>query len=221
MIGIIIFTFLVGAALGHNDFGISFEQFSDAITRNSYQAPDRHHYDSFIQHASSIGHISSKQEAAMALAQLLHESRGLRKVREEACEQSQCPNEYRCECPGWCCGCEAAGQYYFGRGYIQLTWCGNYRAASNDIFGNDRLVQDPDIVARDDSIAWRTTFWFWATNVHNAPGVQEGQFGSATNAINGPKECGTGSPTPARRFEIYGNVRAAFGLDGPGDSSGC
>jgi putative chitinase len=35
---------------------------------------------------------------------------------------------------------------FYGRGYSQLTWEGNYRKFSRAIYGDDRLVQHPDLV---------------------------------------------------------------------------
>lgn len=58
-------------------------------------------------------------------------------------------------------------------------------AASKAIFGDNRLVMDPDSVAKRDDIAWQTAFWYWGTRVHNQPGVQQGRFGATTKAING------------------------------------
>lgn len=91
----------------------------------------------------------------MALAHFLHESDGLRAKREYRCQGSGCPGEYET------LGCDAAGQRYFGRGYIQLTWCYNYRAASQDLFSDNRMIVDADMVARDENLAWDTAFWFW------------------------------------------------------------
>lgn len=105
------------------------------------------------------GLISTKEEAAMALAQFLHESDGLRAKREYRCITTQCPGEYATP------GCDAPDQHYFGRGYIQLSWCYNYRAASQDLLGNNQLVSDPDAVARDENLAWNTAFWFWKVNI--------------------------------------------------------
>lgn len=59
------------------------------------------------------------------------------------------------------------GKRYWGRGYIQLTWSYNYKAASLDLFNDDRLYTDPDQVATDDNIAWEVSFWFWKKNVHS------------------------------------------------------
>jgi predicted chitinase len=65
----------------------------------------------------------------MALTQYMHESDGLRAKREYRCEGNGCPGEYET----W--DCDAPGQDYYGRGYIQLTWCYNYRDASNELYG--------------------------------------------------------------------------------------
>ncbi|CAG7717116.1 unnamed protein product [Allacma fusca] len=136
--------------------------------------------------------------------------------REYACAKTGCPGKYKQA------NCGAAGKTYYGRGYIQLTWCSNYKAASGDLYGNDRLVQDPDLVARDENVAWQTAFWFWRKNVHSRVGVSQGKFGVTTRAINGG-EC-TNSKLHLRakkRFQIYNNCRKAFGLSGNGDERGC
>lgn len=91
----------------------------------------------------------------MALTQFLHESDGLRAKREYQCQHTGCPGQYASN------DCDAPDQHYYGRGYIQLSWCYNYRSASQSLFGDMRLVSDPDMVARDENLAWNTAFWFW------------------------------------------------------------
>jgi len=127
------------------------------VTSNGYPAPGREKFDAFMKSAQSKGSISTKEEAAMALAHFLHESDGLKKTREDACAETKCPGSYRTP------DCDAPAQHYFGRGYIQLTWCYNYKPASQDIFGDDTLVRDPDRVARDEQTAWDTAFWYYKT----------------------------------------------------------
>lgn len=134
---------------------MSWEEFSNAVTIHSYPAPSYIQYTTFIDGLPQ-GQITTRQEAAMALTQFLHESDGLRARREYACQNTGCPGSYVTP------DCDVPGQYYFGRGYIQLTWCGyNYRPFSIAYFGDDRLRYDPDMVARDDSLAWNSAFWFW------------------------------------------------------------
>ncbi|ODM90353.1 Chitinase 4 [Orchesella cincta] len=195
---------------------VNYNQFRQAVTSNGYPVPSQEQYRNFNNYARQQGKISSKQESAMALAQILHESDGLRAKTEYACAQTQCPNEYRDA------RCDRPGQYYYGRGYIQLSWCYNYGPASKAIFGDDRLLRNPNQVATDDKIAWQTAFWFWGDRVHTQPGVQQGRFGASTEAINGGLECSRpGNAQAQKRFQIYGNVTRAFGLNGAGDSSGC
>lgn len=129
-------------------------QFTNAVTSNGYPAPTQAQCTAFNQGLSK-GSISTSQEAAMALAQFLHESDGLRAMREYACASSGCPGQYATP------SCDARGQHYYGRGVIQLSWCGNYRAASEALLGNDKLVSNPDSVASDVNLAWNTGFWFW------------------------------------------------------------
>ncbi|CAL8128799.1 unnamed protein product [Orchesella dallaii] len=194
---------------------ISFSQFSNAVTKNGGPTPSQEQYNNFNNFARIRGRISTVQEAAMALAQILHESDRLRAKREYACAQTQCPNSYRDS------RCDKPGQYYYGRGYIQLTWCYNYGPASQAIFRDDRLLRNPDQVATNDQIAWQTTFWFWSDRVHDKPGVQQGKFGATTRWINGNECRDPNNQTAKNRFKMYGIVRQAFGLQGSGDPSGC
>lgn len=153
----------------------------------------------------------------MALAQFLHESAGLQVKVEIQCKDTGCPTDYLTP------GCDKPGKRYYGRGYIQLTWCDNYKAASKDLFNDERLDEDPDSVASNETLSWNTAFWFWKVNVHSAPGVADGQFGSTTKAINGALECANsaGNAIAKTRFVIYGKIRAAWGLEGAGNEKGC
>ena len=51
------------------------------------------------------------------------------------------------------------GYKYRGRGFIQLTFKSNYAAASKDLFKDDRLVQNPDLV-NDPTIAALVVAWY-------------------------------------------------------------
>jgi len=196
---------------------VTYDEFANGVVNsNGYPRPTQAQYSSFIQGLHN-GLITTKQEAAMALTHFLHESDGLRAKREYRCEHTGCPGDY--ETPG----CDAPGQDYYGRGYIQLTWCYNYRPASQDLFGDNRMVLDPDMVARDENLAWNAAYWFWKINVHSQAGVAEGRFGATTRAINGNLECNNsaGHATARHRFQMYGRIRAAWGLSGAGDERGC
>ncbi|XP_055350766.1 uncharacterized protein LOC129597311 [Paramacrobiotus metropolitanus] len=169
---------------------VSDEEFRKAVTSNGFPAPTNAQYKSFVSGAPR-GNISTRRELSMFLANIIHESGGLRKKRE----QHPLP---------------AYGKYY-GRGYIQLTWEANYRAASQALYHDDRLLRNPDMVADNEDVAWATAFWFWATNVHSRPRVAEGKFGETIQAINGAREChGQNRDQATARFQYYKRVLAVF-----------
>ncbi|XP_055350779.1 uncharacterized protein LOC129597320 [Paramacrobiotus metropolitanus] len=169
---------------------VSKDQFFKAVTSNGFPQPTDAQYDHFVKGAPN-GHITTKRELAMFLANILHESGGLQKMKEE-----QPLAEY--------------GKYY-GRGYIQLTWEANYRSASEALYHDDRLLTNPDLILKDDQVAWDTTYWFWGANVHSHDGVQEGHFGATIKAINGAHECnGANLDQSQSRFKYYKRILAIF-----------
>jgi chitinase len=129
-----------------------------------------------------------KQEAAAFLANVDHETGGLVYVVEQNtadystyCDRSQ---SY---------GCPAGQSAYYGRGPIQLSWNFNYKAAG-DALGID-LLDNPNLVQTDASVAWKTGLWYWDTQTgpgsmtaHNAM-VSGAGFGQTIRAINGSLEC--------------------------------
>ena len=66
-------------------------------------------------------------------------------------------------------GPEASGDGYKfrGRGILQLTGRANYTQCSRDLFGDDTLANDPDLV-RTPEYAIITACWFWYKNQLNA-----------------------------------------------------
>ena len=62
-------------------------------------------------------------------------------------------------------GSEASGDGYKfrGRGIVQLTGRANYAKCSMDLFGDDCLVQDPDLVCEPE-YAILSACWFWHKN---------------------------------------------------------
>ncbi|RZC80649.1 hypothetical protein C5167_043227 [Papaver somniferum] len=76
----------------------------------------------------------------------------------------------------------APGKKYYGRGPIQLTWNYNYGAAGESI-GFDGL-NNPEIVASDVTISFKTALWFWMNYVHS-PITSDLGFGRTIRRING------------------------------------
>ena len=100
-----------------NSFTPTYQEFSNALTQNGYPAPSTVKYTNFINGLSSQGGITTKREAAMFLAQIMHESGGLRLLIETACGNGcvNCPNSYVSP------GLDYTGKRYCGRGYMQLV----------------------------------------------------------------------------------------------------
>lgn len=94
-----------------------------------------------------------------------------------------------------------------------MTWLYNYEQCSQDLYKDNRLVEDPDIVSDTEEGAWGSAFWYWGRHCHVWPGVKEGLFGASTMAINGALECkGPYKVKAFKRFTIYVRVLKAFKL---------
>jgi len=164
----------------------------------------------------------------MFLAQMLHESQGLTKKREIGCTgQNGCVDKYPAG-NEWIPDCQngnrPAGVGYYGRGYIQLTWCSNYVPASKALFGDLRLRSNPDQIANSEDLSWAVSAWYWGERVHGAVANND-QFGASTKAINGQvEECqgnGKNADRSKQRFKYYQNVFKAFKLKGTPNPAGC
>ena len=100
-----------------NSISPSFQEFSNSLTQNGFPAPSNLQYSNFVNGLTSQGGITTKREAAMFLAQIMHESGGLLLVIETACGYGciNCPYDYLSP------GLDHPGKRYCGRGYIQLV----------------------------------------------------------------------------------------------------
>ncbi|PHT50553.1 Chitinase 5 [Capsicum baccatum] len=154
----------------------------------------------------------SKREIAAFFAHVTHETGHMCYINEingpsgDYCDEEN--KEYPC----------VSGKNYYGRGPIQLSWNFNYGPAGKSI-GFDGL-NDPDIVARDAVISFKTALWYWMNNCHSL--ITSGQgFGPTIRAINGRIECDGGNPqTVARRVEYYTQYCQQLGVDA-GDNLTC
>ena len=136
-------------------------------------------------------------------------------TKEIACATSKCPKNYRT-------GQEKEGKYYYGRGYIQLTWLENYANCSLDLYGDMRLVENPDLVSDQIEVAMGSAFWYWWKYVKEIPEIKDGKFGYTTMAINGPLECkGVYKVKAFRRFVVYSQVLEALSIRDKPLQDGC
>ena len=138
-----------------------------------------------------------KQEAAAFLANVSHETGGLVHV----VEQNTANYPHYCDTTQPY-GCPAGHDKYYGRGPIQLSWNFNYKSAG-DALGID-LLNNPDLVQTDSSVAWKTGLWYW--NTQNGPGsmtphnaiVNGAGFGETIRCHQRQLECNGGNPHRCR-----------------------
>ncbi|VFQ87583.1 unnamed protein product [Cuscuta campestris] len=154
----------------------------------------------------------SKREIAAFFAHVTHETGHLCYINEingasaNYCDSSN--TQYPC----------AAGKLYYGRGPIQLSWNFNYGPAGQSI-GFDGL-NNPDAVATDPVVSFKTALWFWMNNCHSLLTSGQG-FGATIRAINGRLECNGANPaTVAKRVQYYTDYCRQLGVD-PGNNLTC
>ncbi|CAN6337673.1 unnamed protein product [Urochloa humidicola] len=224
------------------------------LHRNDAACPDArgfYTYDAFLAAAAAFPAFAAatgtdeqrKREVAAFLGQTSHETTGGWAAAPDGpfswgyCfKQEQKPTSDYCDPrPEWPC---APGKKYFGRGPIQLSFNYNYGPAGRAI-GVD-LLNNPDLVATDAVVSFKTALWFWMTARDNKPSchaVITGQwaptaadraagrgtpgYGVVTNVINGGIECGHGPDTRAAdRIGFYKRYCDAFRI-GYGSSLDC
>ena len=193
--------------------------------RNDANCPGKgfYTYNAFISAAKSFGGFATagdtntrKREIAAFLAQTSHETTGGWPTAPDGpyawgyCfvrEQGN-PGDYCTPSAQWPC---APGKKYFGRGPIQISHNYNYGQAGRAPQINYNLINDPDAVANNAVISFKTAFWFWMTpqspkpschdvitgrwtpsNADRTAGRLPG-YGTITNIINGGLECGKGA----------------------------
>ncbi len=142
---------------------------------------------------------------------------------------------YCVDVPAWPC---AAGEKYYGRGPIQLSYNFNYGPAGVAL-GAD-LLAHPDLVSTDPALSFATALWFWMTpqppkpSSHDvmtggfAPSAADlaagrvAGFGLTIDIINGGIECGGGAPTAQvqDRIGFYQRYAGLLGVT-PGDHLDC
>jgi hypothetical protein len=175
---------------------------------------------------STTGTATTRRfEAAALFSNIAHETDSLGIVEEKACAGGMVQSTL---CQGY--GKAPNGLTYHGRGPIQLTLAANYSSANAALglanTAND-ILQNPQIVATNSDISWRTGFWFWmgglsggGTTPHVA--ITNGQgLGATIRIINGIECGGANAAAVADRIRHYKRFCYMFGLD-PGDATnGC
>jgi len=154
----------------------------------------------------------SKKEIAAFFANIAHETGRFCSTEEN---NGASTNDVYCDSSNTKYPC-VEGKKYYGRGPIQVSWNYNYGLAGESI-GFDGL-NNPEILANDADISFKSALWFWMNNVHSV--LNQG-FGATIRAINGALECDGQNPDKAEaRIELYKEYCADFGVD-PGANLSC
>ncbi len=129
--------------------------------------------------------INSPKRTAAFLAQIGHESGELRYVRELGSDQylSKYDTGTLAARLGNSPEADGDGQQYRGRGLIQITGRRNYLACSQALFGDDRLLRQPELLEQPQWAA-ESAAWFWQSNGLNELADKD-QFTAITRRING------------------------------------
>lgn len=129
--------------------------------------------------------IDSPARTAAFLAQAGHESAQLRYVRELGDDQylSKYDTGSLAVRLGNTPEADGDGQKYCGRGLIQITGRRNYLACSQALFGDDRLLQQPELLEQP-QWACESAAWFWQSNGLNELADKD-LFDTITRRING------------------------------------
>lgn len=165
----------------------------------------------------------NQREVAAFLANIMHESHELRAITEvdTSVHDHYCNDKQGIPC--------ATGKQYFGRGPIQLSWNFNYDLAGKAL-GLD-LLNDPDMVSRDATVAWKTALWYWMEIKGSGPLPshvaikQKFGFGETVRSINGALECSKppsniGYQQQQMRIQNYLKITRLIGVE-PGKHQAC
>lgn len=211
-----------GNKLGVSDIITSsiFNKFLSQRTSSSCPSKGFYTYKAFLSAAAAYSGFGTsgssdvrKRELAAFFANVAHET-GSGCYVEEIEKATYC-NSSSAPC--------AAGQQYYGRGPLQLSWNFNYQAAGKAI-GFDG-INNPGIVAKDATISFKTAVWYWMTQAsptcHSSMVTGKG-FGATINAINGGLECGSSANQSEQqdRIKFYKSFCSILGVQ-PGNNLTC
>uniref|UniRef100_A0A0E0KY94 chitinase n=1 Tax=Oryza punctata TaxID=4537 RepID=A0A0E0KY94_ORYPU len=202
--------------------------------------------DLYPSFAGAGGRDTRRREVAAFLAQISHETTGgWATAPDGPYTWGLCFKEELKPASNYCDATSAArwpcfpGKSYHGRGPIQLSWNFNYGPAGEAVGFNG--LRDPEVVAGDAVVAFKTALWFWMTprppfkpSCHDVmtgryrPSADDAAanrtaagFGLTTNIINGGLECNrTDDPRVNDRIGFFRRYCGVLGVD-VGDNLDC
>lgn len=130
--------------------------------------------------AMDVGQINTRLRIAAFLAQIGHESGSLVYAKELGGASYFAKYDGRKDLGNTQIG---DGARFCGRGLIQVTGRANYRAASQVLFGDERLLFSPELLEKPEWAA-KSAVWFWSTRNLNELADAD-RFTDLTKKING------------------------------------
>lgn len=127
--------------------------------------------------------IDNPERVAAFLAQVGHESGQLRYVRELGSDRYLARYDTGSLALRLGNTADGDGQRYRGRGLIQVTGRYNYQACSRALFGDERLLEQPELL-EEPCWACESAAWFWQSRGLNAL-ADQAEFNRITRLING------------------------------------
>jgi predicted chitinase len=190
---------------------LSDKEVSDAFASLGFIGTSSPRLLSYFQYAVGHSKISSKTEAAMFLAHVCRNSGAFRYSVDPRCPYSEdlCKNDTL--------------HNYYKRSYLMVSGEDTYKQLSQDIFNSNRLDTYPGLVSEDECVNWRVCIAYWERNVHDAVGVQEGNFGTSLQQLNqGCNKTDMASKMDANYRKLYyDNILKAFGMSHSANVTGC
>lgn len=160
-------------------------------------------YPDFMNYAVTVGNITSTDELAMYLAQVLYQSNGFKHNCDPACKDPSSPN---------CAGLKlnttvyTSPVNYYGRGYLWIQGQSAYTDCNRELFGEDStLILYPDAIRASETINWATSAWYWKRFVHPIMTT----FGSTIKILR-PSQCNGSAVTPTTEATNSWNIYAAI-----------
>lgn len=148
--------------------------------------------------------INNQRRIAAFLAQIGHESGSLRYAREIwGPTEAQKRYDTRTDL-GNTPELDGDGKLYRGRGLIQITGRRNYQLVSLILFGDERLLTQPELL-EEPQHASESAAWYWMSQGLNEL-ADQGQFRLITKRING------GLNGYQDRLKLYTRAREVLGV---------
>ncbi|MBL4679011.1 MAG: hypothetical protein JKY70_22890 [Mucilaginibacter sp.] len=207
------------------------------------QKPDSTYMVDYGAFCTGADATTNKRELAAFFAQIAHETRhgqnesytdGLMLKHEDntSLQYISDSDEYP----------PVAGQKYYGRGPMQISYNGNYGYASDCIFGDKKvLLNNPGLVETDPVVAFKTAIYFWMTPETHKPSAHDVMigkwqpkdtdkakgrtpgFGMTIVIVNGELECNKGEDNYSMKDRIgfYQFFLQKLGISDPNCACSC